>query len=489
MTELPVVVSSDSVTVAGFASVVDLSVDVGARGTRGSILFSGSGVPPAVPPGNDEIFNGINQFRVGDLYINTAPGSYGDVYQYRDETGGAAWSKIMNMNMTLETNPPSASTDNAIVRWDGTLAETVQNSGVTISDTDDILIPGDLDVTGATTMEGSLTVTGNDIFINRNGDADDAYIRLRSDAGENSAIRHEVGTNLRWMVGKDNATAESGSDVGSNYTVQRFSDGGSYIGSALEIERATGDATFEADVTVDGALTIGDTTLDSDTAGYLNTDQGYRTTSDILVPSGAVRLGSGLSAGIETGTYSTHTRIRGGIVELGTGGPTISTGLGSPEGVVTAPVGSRYTREDGDTLGDIEYVKMSGTGNTGWVPGPACDTGIRDLSGESLLNGWTTTQFSLRRVGQTVTLAGKFTGASATGDTPYTLPTGFDNGLPGTDALNFLATYSVSGDSRFAQVNGLRSIRIYSYGAGDHYVTVTYQTEDAWPTSLPGISG
>ncbi|MEJ5205236.1 hypothetical protein [Acinetobacter junii] len=41
-------------------------------------------------------------------------------------------------------------------------------------------------------------------------------------------------------------------------------------------------------------------------------------------------------------------------------------GTGSPEGVVTAPVGSLYTRTDGGA-GTTLYVKESGTGNTGWI--------------------------------------------------------------------------------------------------------------------------
>ena len=42
------------------------------------------------------------------------------------------------------------------------------------------------------------------------------------------------------------------------------------------------------------------------------------------------------------------------------------TGAGSPEGVITAPVGSLYTRTDGGANTTL-YVKESGTGNTGWV--------------------------------------------------------------------------------------------------------------------------
>jgi hypothetical protein len=48
------------------------------------------------------------------------------------------------------------------------------------------------------------------------------------------------------------------------------------------------------------------------------------------------------------------------------GGITWTSGSGSPEGVVTAPVGSLFSRTDGGA-GTSLYVKQSGSGNTGWV--------------------------------------------------------------------------------------------------------------------------
>jgi hypothetical protein len=47
-------------------------------------------------------------------------------------------------------------------------------------------------------------------------------------------------------------------------------------------------------------------------------------------------------------------------------GPSFASGAGSPEGVVTAPIGSIWTRTDGSTSTTL-YVKTSGTGNTGWT--------------------------------------------------------------------------------------------------------------------------
>jgi hypothetical protein len=51
---------------------------------------------------------------------------------------------------------------------------------------------------------------------------------------------------------------------------------------------------------------------------------------------------------------------------FGSLGVLLTSAAGSPEGVVTALVGSLYTRTNGST-GTTLYVKESGSGNTGWV--------------------------------------------------------------------------------------------------------------------------
>lgn len=51
---------------------------------------------------------------------------------------------------------------------------------------------------------------------------------------------------------------------------------------------------------------------------------------------------------------------------LPTNGIVWKTGVGSPEGVVTAPVGSLYSNTSGGTNTTL-YVKTSGTSNTGWT--------------------------------------------------------------------------------------------------------------------------
>jgi hypothetical protein len=55
-----------------------------------------------------------------------------------------------------------------------------------------------------------------------------------------------------------------------------------------------------------------------------------------------------------------------GIKFAGNGNVMWRCGAGTPEGAVTAPVGSLYTRTDGGANTTL-YIKESGTGNTGWV--------------------------------------------------------------------------------------------------------------------------
>jgi len=56
------------------------------------------------------------------------------------------------------------------------------------------------------------------------------------------------------------------------------------------------------------------------------------------------------------------------IVVVSSNGTTtgVTTGSGSPESVVAAPVGSLFLRSDGGP-GTAVYGKLSGVGNTGWV--------------------------------------------------------------------------------------------------------------------------
>jgi hypothetical protein len=68
---------------------------------------------------------------------------------------------------------------------------------------------------------------------------------------------------------------------------------------------------------------------------------------------------------VNTGNLIVGTSGKG-VVFSGNNNVAWTCGTGTPEGVVTAPVGSLFTRTNGGANTTL-YVKESGTGNTGWV--------------------------------------------------------------------------------------------------------------------------
>ena len=84
-------------------------------------------------------------------------------------------------------------------------------------------------------------------------------------------------------------------------------------------------------------------------------------TNDIYVRANG-ETGAGLSIDATNQDVTIDNNLRMGS----TTGPIWTTGSGTPEGSVTAPIGSLYTRTDGGS-GTTLYVKESGTGNTGWT--------------------------------------------------------------------------------------------------------------------------
>lgn len=112
------------------------------------------------------------------------------------------------------------------------------------------------------------------------------------------------------------------------------------------------------------------------------------------LPGAAIALGAGGASAADT--YL--ARQAAGVLQvnsalsIGASGPTIRAGSGSPEGVVTAPVGSLYMRTDGSTNSST-YYKGSGSGNTGWVAIGTGGVGIYGdgSDGNVTITGGTTT--------------------------------------------------------------------------------------------------
>jgi hypothetical protein len=89
-----VLLSNDDVTVLGPPEIVEVLVDIGPTGTRGSQVFAGIGNPNVIEIGQTPILN--------DLYINAAPGNdYAYMYQYVSQPGGNTWIPLLSVNPTI----------------------------------------------------------------------------------------------------------------------------------------------------------------------------------------------------------------------------------------------------------------------------------------------------------------------------------------------------------------------------------------------------
>lgn len=106
------------------------------------------------------------------------------------------------------------------------------------------------------------------------------------------------------------------------------------------------------------------TTATESTAVYADIKIFGASTSTFTISSAT---GTGASAASTLATVTTATRTITSVVDLGEG-VIITKGAGSPEGVLSAAVGSTYHRTDAPDSTHALYVKTSGgTGNTGWT--------------------------------------------------------------------------------------------------------------------------
>jgi hypothetical protein len=103
----------------------------------------------------------------------------------------------------------------------------------------------------------------------------------------------------------------------------------------------------------------GDIVVSTKTTGGSITDCWGWSPAGIYYPATDITFDLGSITNRVNNTYSKNLRP-------GAGATIWTSGTGTPEGSVTAPVGSFYTRTDGGA-GTTLYVKESGSGNTGWV--------------------------------------------------------------------------------------------------------------------------
>lgn len=78
--------------------------------------------------------------------------------------------------------------------------------------------------------------------------AGNAEMVLASAAATSRIVRFRTGSSMRWGFLTNN-TAESGSNAGSNFQINRYDDSGNYLGATLQLIRSTGEVRVEGDPT------------------------------------------------------------------------------------------------------------------------------------------------------------------------------------------------------------------------------------------------
>ena len=94
-----VLLNTEDVVVLGPPETIDVLIDIGPQGTRGSKIIVGSGEPNALT--SSGVLLGQTLI-LNDMYINTAPGTdYGYMYQYISSPGANTWVPVLKVSPAI----------------------------------------------------------------------------------------------------------------------------------------------------------------------------------------------------------------------------------------------------------------------------------------------------------------------------------------------------------------------------------------------------
>lgn len=310
---------------------------------------------------------GGDEIRIWDNTINTT--TVNEIYFYAKQSGTTNRLRITNNNVTntvpaINIVPDKA--DGAAVLSSTDLALQVTDGGLTprfrLYGNGDVTISGNMTEGSARkTLEVSATTTSERLAITgSNNGASGGYTRWGIGTGTSGTYWPYFQSQ---PVGNYSALWEWRQTTSSTSTAPLQFDFVKGAGGALDantvMQRWTSNGSTRMSVDQEGDLVA--TTFN----GLLRPSAGTATanTAPLKFTSGT-NLTTPEAGAIEydgTEFYATNSTSLRTVLLRG------YKGSGSPEGAVTAPIGSIYQRSDGSGLTAV-YFKGSGTGNTGWVP-------------------------------------------------------------------------------------------------------------------------
>lgn len=123
-----VILSTVDLDVFGGPSSVDVSVDFGQTGTRGSRAWAGAGDP--------EIYLAAQDVKLYDLYVNTDTTStfYSWLYQYVEEVGNPTWIPLLKLNPSQYSTISSTTFTAGSTTISIPISALTEDSGTNVSD-------------------------------------------------------------------------------------------------------------------------------------------------------------------------------------------------------------------------------------------------------------------------------------------------------------------------------------------------------------------
>lgn len=180
--------------------------------------------------------NGWTGTDIGGLYVSDGTDGQDNNHLYYVFEDGTPLK--LSGGGTGDVVGPVSSTDNAIVRFDGILGKTIQDSNALLADN------GDLGLVGSLTVD--IAVAGTDAFVLLN----------RFTNAASSAIIHTTGGTPDWTTGTQTANSDYAiADGGGNERFKVAATGAVTINTAYTLPTADGAASGDV-LTTDGAGTV-----------------------------------------------------------------------------------------------------------------------------------------------------------------------------------------------------------------------------------------
>jgi len=259
---LPAGTSGQVLTTGGTAA------DPSWAAASGGASITVSDTPPASPSPGDAWFDGV----AAQLYIRMDDGTSVQWVPASNQPGPQGPAGTPGTSIPLPVAIASGGTGQttaaaALAALGGisgnqtiTLSGAISGTGMTAITTTLATVPIASGGTNATTAAAALTNLG---AVAKAGDTVTGTLTLQTptalvlrkpSAGDsNNIYGNGNGGQPRWVLSLGDSGAESGSNSGSNFSVARFNDAGTFIDYPFTINRATGDATFSSNLTIGGA--------------------------------------------------------------------------------------------------------------------------------------------------------------------------------------------------------------------------------------------